>query len=160
MEGECEKAFLTALKESPALITPGKITVLNVLTEEISKSRLISLSPGTTVVFVFDTDIEITEKLKLNISRIENYFDKSRLIFLPQVRNLEDELVRCTDISRVTELTKSPSKSDFKSDFCRMTNCRAVLTRHHLDVLKLWTVNPPVPFTFLPRNSDRIKNKR
>lgn len=159
VEGECEKNFISALKENPSLIVPGKATVLNVLTEEITKSRLVMISPGTTVVFVFDTDVPITDRLKQNIANVEKYCSRSKLIFLPQVRNLEDELVRCTDISKVTELTKSKSNSNFKSDFCKMTNCRAVLTKHQLDILKLWTMNPPEPFTFVPRNSNAIKTK-
>ena len=73
VEGECEEALISALKALPAVIAPGKTKVLNVLTEEIEKSRLIMISPGTTVVFVFDTDVPITDRLKLNISRIEQY---------------------------------------------------------------------------------------
>lgn len=157
VEGECEEALISALKAAPAVITPGKTKVLNVLTEEITKSRLIMISPGTTVVFVFDTDVPITDRLKLNISRIEQYCTSSKLIFLPQVRNLEDELVRCTDISKITELTKSKSTSNFKADFCKVSNLRATLTKHQLDVLKLWTMNPPEPFTFIPANSSAIK---
>ena len=159
VEGECEEAFITSLKESPALITPGKIKVLNVLTEDISKSRLITITPGTAVVFVFDTDVPITEKLKVNISRVEKYCTRSKLVFLPQVRNLEDELVRCTDITKITDLTHSKSNSNFKSDFCKMSNRRVALTKHQLDVLKLWTTNPPEPFTFIPRNSNDIKKQ-
>lgn len=159
VEGECEEALLSALKENPALIAQGKIKVLNVLTEDISKSRVIMISPGTTVVFVFDTDVPITDILKRNIARIEQYCTNSKLIFLPQVRNLEDELVRCTDVSKVTELTKSKSISNFKSDFCKTSNLRAVLTKHQIDVLRLWTTNPPEPFTFVPKNSSAIKSK-
>lgn len=159
VEGECEYALLHALKEHPALIAPGKIKVLNVLTEEISKSRVIMISPGTTVVFVFDTDVPITEKLKRNIARIEQYCTSTQLVFLPQVRNLEDELVRCTDVTKVTELTKSKSTSNFKSDLCKTSNLRAVLTKHQIDVLRLWTTNPPETFAFFPRNSDVIKAK-
>ena len=159
VEGECEETFISALKESPSMIAQGKIKVLNVLSEEITKSRLVMISPGTTVVFVFDTDVSITDRLKQNIAKVEKYCARSKLVFLPQVRNLEDELVRCTDILKVTELTKSKSNSNFKSDFCKMTNCRAVLTKHQLDILKLWTTSPPEPFTFVPRNSNAIKTK-
>lgn len=159
VEGECEEALLCALKENPALIAQGKIKVLNVLTEDISKSRVIMISPGTTVVFVFDTDVPITDKLKRNIARIEQYCTNSKLIFLPQVRNLEDELVRCTDVSKEIELTKSKSISNFKSDFCKVSNLRAVLTKHQIDVLRLWTTNPPESFTFVPKNSSAIKSK-
>ena len=46
---------------------------------------------------------------------------------------------------------------DFKRDFCAMTNCRDVLDRHQLDVLRLWTQNPPEVFRFIPSNSKIIK---
>ena len=112
---------------------------------------------GTTVVFVFDTDVELTDKLKKNIEYIGKYCGKSKLVFLPQVKNLEDELVRCSDIAKVTELTQSKSISNFKTDFCRISNARAVLTEHQIDVLKLWSTNPPEVFAFVPRNSEIIK---
>lgn len=108
-------------------------------------------------VFVFDTDVPITEKLKQNIARVEKYCKQSKLIFLPQVRNLEDELVRCTDVAKVTDLTRSKSISNFKTDFCKMSNRRVALTKHQLNVLRLWTTNPPEPFTFIPQNSNAIK---
>ena len=85
------------------------------------------------------------------------YCSKTKLVFLPQVMNLEDELVRCTDIRSITELTRSKSTKDFKRDFCAMTNCRSALDRHQLDVLRLWTQNPPEVFRFIPSNSNTIK---
>ena len=70
---------------------------------------------------------------------------------------LEDELVRCTDISRIQELTNSKSKKDFKRDFCAMTNCRQVLDRHNLDVELLWNSKFPEKFEFLEYNSKTVK---
>ena len=92
-----------------------------------------------------------------NVILVDTYCSKTKVIFLPQVMNLEDELVRCTDISSISELTRSRSTKDFKRDFCAMTNCRDVLNRHQLDVLRLWTQNPPEVFGFVPSNSNLIK---
>lgn len=74
-----------------------------------------------------------------------------------QVKNLEDELVRCTDLRKVTDLTQSESLSNFKTAFCRITNLRDLLERHKIDVNRLWTTNPPEAFAFVPRNSELIK---
>lgn len=112
---------------------------------------------SNTVVFVFDTDVPITEKLRKNIEYIKTYCGKSKLVFLPQVQNLEDEIIRATDAERITDITQSRSLSNFKTAFCRISNPRAVLTKHQLDVMKLWTTDPPEVFAFLPQNSGSVK---
>ena len=157
VEGKCEATLLAALKEYPQKIIPGKVKVFNVITSLIPRSQLVTIQTGTTVVFVFDTDVPVTESLKKNIELVDTYCNKTKVIFLPQVMHLEDELVRCTDIGSISELTHSRSTKDFKRDFCAMTNCRDVLNRHQLDVLRLWTQNPPEVFGFIPPNSDYIK---
>jgi len=106
---------------------------------------------------VFDTDVPITDKLKKNIENIEKYCTKSKLVFLPQVMNLEDELVRCTDVEKVTDLTQSKSVANFKTDFNRLKSCRGTLTKHQIDVARLWTTTVPEVFSFVPQNSDTIK---
>ena len=95
--------------------------------------------------------------MKKNIELVSKYCAKTKVVFLPQVLNLEDELVRCTDIKTITELTRSKSTKDFKRDFCALSNCRDALNKHQLDVLELWTQNPPEVFRFLPANSDLVK---
>ncbi len=157
VEGKCEAALLAALKEPPQKVVPGRVKVFNVVANLIPRSQLVTIQPGTTVVFVFDTDVPVTESLKRNIELIQTYCSKVRIVFLPQVMNLEDELVRCTDINSITDLTRSRSTKDFKRDFCAMTNCRDVLNRHQLDVLRLWTQNPPEVFGFVPSNCALIK---
>ncbi len=157
VEGKCEATLLAALKERPQKILSGRVKIFNVITNLIPRSQLVTIQAGTTVVFVFDTDVPVTESLKKNIELVDTYCSKTKVIFLPQVMNLEDELVRCTDISSISELTRSRSTKDFKRDFCAMTNCRDVLNRHQLDVLRLWTQNPPEVFGFIPSNSNLIK---
>ena len=157
VEGKCEATLLAALKERPQKVVSGRVKVFNVITNLIPRSQLVTIQPGTTVVFVFDTDVLVTESLKKNIDLVQTYCSKTKIVFLPQVMNLEDELVRCTDINSITELTHSKSTKDFKRDFCAMTNCRDVLNRHQLDVLRLWTQKPPEIFCFVPSNSSLIK---
>jgi len=69
-EGACDEVLIKALKEEPELIAPGKTKVFNVITNFIPKSFLLAIKPGTTVVFVFDADVELTDKLKKNIEYI------------------------------------------------------------------------------------------
>lgn len=157
VEGKCEVTLLQELKEKPQKIMPGKIREFNLIQKTIPKSILISILPGTKVVFVFDTDVPVTQHLRNNIEQIKRFCQKVEIIFLPQVKNLEDELERCTDVSRVSELTQSPSISDFKRDFCANKNCRAILDRHNLDVSKLWTKAPPEEFSFVLSNGNEIK---
>lgn len=157
VEGKCEATLLAALKEQPQKIVSGKVKVFNVIANLIPRSQLLTIQAGTTIVFVFDTDVPVTDQLKRNIELVSTYCPKTKIVFLPQVKNLEDELVRCTDVSNVVELTHSKSNKDFKRDFCALTNCRDVLNRHQLDVLRLWTQNPPEVFCFVPQNSNTIK---
>lgn len=159
VEGKCEVALLQALKESPEKIIPGKIKEFNLIQKIIPKSILISIRPETKVVFVFDTDVPVTQQLRNNINQVKKFCPKVEIVFLPQVKNLEDELERCTDVSRVSDLTQSASKKDFKRDFCAKKNCRAILDRHNLDVSKLWMTTPPNEFSFISSNGDKIKVK-
>lgn len=76
-----------------------------------------------------------------------------------QVKNLEDELVRCTDVKNILDITKSKTLSNFKTDFKNLSDdkCRRVLDNHKIDVKKLWTTNAPEVFSFVERNSHLIK---
>lgn len=158
VEGQCEQKIVEALKEEPQRLRSGKVKVLNPITQEIPSSVLLTIKEGSVVVLVFDTDIPVTEQLKNNIRRIRKYC-KVDIVYLGQVLNLEDELVRCTDISRIQELTNSKSNKDFKRDFCAMTNCRQVLDRHNLNVELLWNSRYPEKFVFLENNSKTVKTR-
>lgn len=99
VEGPCEQQLIAALKEAPERLIPGKIKVFNVVQNLIPKSQMLSIQAGTTVVLVFDTDVPQTSNLKKNLELLNRYCGKLKIIFLPQVLNLEDELVRCTDVA-------------------------------------------------------------
>jgi hypothetical protein len=161
VEGTCEKQLISALKEAPAKLVPGKIKVFNTVQNIIPKSQILSIQSGTMVVLVFDTDTNETTKLKKNIELLKRYCGKIKIIFLAQVLNLEDELVRCSDVKVINELTKSDSTSNFKTDFCRMKikDCRLMLKRHNLDCSRLWTTKVPKHFAFIENNCSNIKIK-
>ena len=159
VEGPCEQQLISALKEAPEKLIPGKIKVFNVVQNLIPKSQMLSIQAGTTVVLVFDTDVSQTLNLKKNLELLERYCGKLKIVFLPQVLNLEEELVRCTDVKTVTKLTKSGSVKNFKTDFCKMKvkDCRSMLERHQLNIARLWMTKTPDAFDFTENNGESIK---
>ena len=159
-EGEDDQKLIDALKVAPFKIQPGKSKKLNVVQTLIPKSILLGIKPDTNVVLVFDTDVTTNLYIvKKNIENIKKYCRGVKIINLLQVKNLEDELVRCTDVKTVLELTKSKSLSNFKADFRKMKDeqCRSMLDRHRVDVERLWTTKAPGEFEFAERNSSVIK---
>lgn len=162
VEGPCEQQLISDLKESPGKVIPGKVKIFNVVQNLIPKSQMLSIQGGTIVTLVFDTDVEQTAKLKKNIELLQRYCGNLKIVYLPQVLNLEDELVRSTNVKVITDLTRSNSTQNFKTDFCKMKSkdCRAMLERHALDYSKLWITNTPDAFRFIERNSSLIKIER
>ncbi len=155
VEGPCEQQLINALREPPSRVMSGKGKVFNVVQNLIPKSTLFSFGGGTTVVLAFDTDVGETQNLKRNIESLKKYCSRVKIVYLPQVQSLEDELERSTDIKRVVDLMKSRSIKDFKSDFCRMRTreCRRMLEKHSLDVRKLWSTKVPEAFSFISENA-------
>lgn len=139
VEGECEQKLISELKKEPALMVPGKARVFNVLTKRISSSQLMVIKPGTNVCMVFDTDGEQNLTiLNENIKKLKTYVSNVHIYLLIQVQNLEDELVRSTDLKRIEDLTNSQSRKDFKRAFLSMNNCRDVLEQHGFDITQMW----------------------
>jgi len=158
VEGECEKQLINALKISPEILTPGKVKVYNVKQNLIPKSQLLAIQPRTKVALVFDTDVEDRKALDKNIEMLRKYCSNVTVINMMQVLDFEDEIVRSTDVSKAQELTKSRSVSNFKTDFCRMkvNDCRSLLERHQLDIVKMWTTEPPETFKDLEQDVAKV----
>lgn len=98
VEGACEKQLIDVLnKQHPYRLAPGKVIVQNSIHDLIPRNTITALSPGTEVVFVFDTDVEKTDILLKNIQHVKDYVSQVRVINLAQVLNFEDEIVRATD---------------------------------------------------------------
>ena len=111
------------------------------------------------MALVFDTDVPQTSNLKKSLELLTRYCGKLKIVFLPQVLNLEDKLVRYTDVRSAIELTKSGSVKNFKTDFCKMKtkDCRSMLECHKLDYSYLWMTKHPEEFQFVENNSSQIK---
>ena len=134
VEGEDEEKILSVLKTDLQLIIPGKISKFNAVQNKVTKARLMNLRPDTTVVLVFDTDTDNADILSENIKTLKAASMVRSIICVTQVRNLEDELVRSTDIRYIRELTGSKSDSDYKRDLIRMSDLAAVLVRHGFEI--------------------------
>ena len=116
VEGDDEKKIVNTLKTDMGLICPGKVQKLNVIECNIADLHLRPLSKGTVVVLIFDTDTGNVERLKRNIKKLKTCPAVSKVITVPQVPNLEEELVRSCNIRAITELLNSKSRKEFKSD--------------------------------------------
>ncbi len=98
VEGEDERKFISVLKTDMRLILPGKVDRLNVIEQKITDARLRTLQQKTTVILIFDTDTGQTATLYENIKKLEASTRVAQVITIPQIMNLEDELVRSCNI--------------------------------------------------------------
>lgn len=79
--------------------------------------------------------------------------------YVPQVKNIEDELIRAMDLKNIEELLNSKSKRDFKRDMLRERNLKSKFELHHFDIQKIWAKNPATPFDKIINHSMKIKIK-
>lgn len=157
VEGSDEKKFIHTLKTDLNAIRPGKVDVLNVVTHKFTNDRLMTLSRGTMVVLIFDTDTGSADILNENLESLRSCPAVSEIVTIPQVHNLEDELVRSCDIKAAQDLLGSKSRSDFKTDLIRVTNLAQKLTAHKFDINLLWSQTPPSPYQAISNTSEKIK---
>ena len=157
VEGQCEEKLIGALKKEPGLIRSGKCKVFNPIGQKLSPNDFITIPNSSVIVFVFDTDVIHIGALEYNLKMIRRYARGCEIILIPQVKTIEDELLRATVVKRIEELTKSKSLSNFKSDFCALKNCRSILEKYQLDIQKLWSEDPKGIFEKYPRESRKVK---
>ena len=159
VEGQCEQKLINELKSSE-MLPPGRTVVFNVLTKKISKSRIMDISKRSVVIMVFDTDAcqEITT-LSNNVSLLKTQVEEVKVLYLIQVENLEDELIRSTDIKKIEELTNSRSEKDFKSDFLKQRSCLPLLEKHHFDLRKIWITEPPRSFACFKQGINELLSR-
>ena len=96
---------------------------------------------------MFDTDVSNTTYLWSNIKRVKEICpSKVKLLFLVQVKNFEEEIVRATDVKKTSDLTSNKSNKDFKRDFILLKDLPSVLRKHCFDINKMWRQPVPSPF--------------
>ncbi len=158
VEGEDDEKIVKTLKNELKLIKPGKLQKLNVVECEITDAQLRILKTGTAVVLVFDTDTKnALGILNKNLEKLRNCKNVSEIITIPQVSNLEDELVRSCNIKHAPDLLNSASLKDYKRDLLRTSNLAAKLIEHKFDVARFWSINPGVPYHEIQNLSQKIK---
>lgn len=157
VEGEDEKKLVNTLKNQLRVIKAGKVQRLNVIENKINDSILRTLNKGTIVVLIFDTDTKNNDILKSNILKLNSCSFVSKVITIPQVHNLEEELIRSCNIKKITELLNSRSKKDFKSDLLRITNLDSKLKEHEFDINLFWNQQPKAPYQNIPNEAELIK---
>lgn len=156
VEGEDEKKLIDVLKTDFQLIHPGKSQVFNVTTCRLTNLRLMNITGNTCVVLVFDTDTDHTAILKENIQRLRSCSNVAQVLCVPQVRNLEDELLRACTVKSIRGLTKSNTDSSFKRDWINCTNAKERLLACSFDPKRLWTKRALVPFEEFPNDSGAV----
>lgn len=68
---------------------------------------------------MFDTDKDETDILDSNLRFLKKQPNVKKVIIIPEVKKLEDELVRSCNITNVKDLMKSKSNSEYKSDLAK-----------------------------------------
>lgn len=160
VEGEDEEKLIHTLKSDLRVIKPGKVQKLNVIEHIISDGHLLLLRPQTMVVLIFDTDTKKTEILRQNLEKLKKCPSVSEYITIPQIHNLEDELVHSCDIKEITDLLGSKSKKEFKADFIRTMNLSNKLMEHQFDIKHLWCREPHPPYHNIKNQAEKIKLSR
>lgn len=147
VEGECEEKLINELKVPKAnLILPGKVEVLNVVNEKISKQRLMVLNPKTNIILIYDIDVGNTEILDYNIEMLRKYNFKN-IYHIQSINNFEDELVYATSLKSINEMYNTVSIDEFKTKFIHQNDLFSKLKRIKYDNSKMWSrVNNKKPF--------------
>ncbi len=157
VEGDDEKRLINVLKSELKLIRPGKVQKLNVLTQKITDAMIRTYKSNTLVVLIFDTDTNNANILNENIEKLRACTAVSDIITIPQVLNLEDELVRSCNVRNARELLNSSSIKNFKRDFINITNLSDKLVQHKFDINTFWTQKPNEPYKHIDNQSKKIK---
>ena len=161
VEGENERVLVEILSkckdEKFNVIRPGKIDVFNVVEREIKSTHMLNLKDNTVVVLVFDTDTKSRAILDKNTKFLEKHKKIKEVILIPQVYNLEDELIRSCNIKNILQLLGSKSKKEFKSDFNKVNNLNEHLIKAEFTFNKLWRKNTNGVFAGIKNGIHKIE---
>ena len=160
VEGETEKKLINELKKDGGLILPGKVNHFNVIEQRITNAMVTNITSNSVVILVFDTDKKKTDILEDNISRLKKSRNVKAIWCVMQVDNMEDELIRSTDIKQIKELIGCRSNSDFKRDFLKEKRLMAKLNEHNFSIERMWTKKPSKEYSDFINAGEMIKMKR
>ena len=157
VEGDTERKFIEVIKENKYVYS-GRIEKRNLLEKKISDNILKNIQKNTTIVIIFDTDVIDINNINIldkNIEIFEN--SKKKVILIPQVKNLEDELIYSTKIKKIEDLLESKSDDDFKRDFMRWNNLIKKLEEKEFKISKLWSREATDIYKKYKNDSEKIK---
>ena len=160
VEGDDDRKIVNTLKTDFQIIQPGKVDKFNVVQNLFNKNRIQVLKKDTTVVLVFDTDTNSADILMQNIEFLRKQKCIKDVICIPQVENLEDELIRSCAIRQVKELTGSKTDSEFKTDILNITNLKQKLEQKNFDFDKFWSTLPKGIFRQISNDAIEIKKTK
>ena len=118
---------------------------------------MLNLKDNTVVVLVFDTDTKSRAILDKNTKFLEKHKKIKDVILIPQVYNLEDELIRSCNIKNILQLLGSKSKKEFKSDFNKVNNLNEHLIKAGFTFNKLWRKNTNGVFAGITSGISKIE---
>lgn len=108
-------------------------------------------------MLIFDTDTDQIDTLLENIRFLQKQSIVKKVICVPQVKNLEHELLRSCNIKQIKELTGSKSNSNYKHDLIQHKNLSNALKTHEFNIEKFWCKDPAYPFDTIKNESLSIK---
>lgn len=159
VEGDDEKRLVDVLKSELSCIESGKVDVLNVIQNRISPARIRTLKKGTTVILIYDTDIEKTDVLRKNVEFLKRQGAVGEVICIPQVGNVEEELTRSCHVKDYKEITHSPTRTEFKTDLARCKNLKNRLQACGFEISKFWSALPQNKFNTFGNGAEKIKKE-
>lgn len=157
VEGEDDEKIVNALKNN--YIISGKVLPFNIVQKKITNMYLRIFKEKTILILVFDVDTNNINIFTENLKILKECKNIKKIILVPQVQNLEDELKRATTIKQIKELTNSKSNSDFKRDLLKITNIIQILKKNNFDINKFWSNEPTNNFKRFKNESLKIKIK-
>lgn len=150
VEGECEEALLRAfMSETGQSFKLGKINVLNLNNECITKSFALSFSPKTELVIVIDTDVSSSKILENNLTTILKYssLKEERIHIVMSIKTIEDEIVFASSkLNKINQLFDTKSITEFKKKFITRRDLQKKLEEVGFDIKKIWIRKANKPF--------------
>lgn len=160
VEGETEKKLIEELKKEQNLIVSGAVNVFNVVEKRFSNAIITNLQNNTIAILVFDTDKKTTGILVENIRLLKRCRSIREVWCVMQVEDLEDELVRSTDIKQIKDLIGCRSNRDFKRDFLKEKRVMLKLKEHNFTIERMWSTKPSEEYRDFQNMGSKIKLNR
>ncbi len=128
VEGQTERAFIKALN------LLGKVQLINLWDKDISS--ILARLRADEIYIIYDTDvIHNIERFTRNLRVLKQ--QKIKFFLLQQTKNLEDEIVRCSNCQTIKDVFGTGIK-EFKEQFLACNNLEYKLAEIGIKHLDLW----------------------